>query len=121
MITRLSYEAVVLINEQITGDCVIRDPNGLDSALHRPFHTLFGDDAFDTLIEKAAVLLHGLATAHAFKDGNKRTAWTACQSFLGLNGVELADDGAAGPMVLDLVEGRMDHPSAALWLADRIL
>jgi death-on-curing protein len=120
MTVRLSYEAVVHINQQITGDCVIRDAAGLDAALHRPFHT-FGEDLFPTVVQKAAVLLHSLATAHAFKDGNKRTAWTSCLSLLGLNGITIeADQEEAGQLVLDLVEHRLDHPAAALWLAARI-
>lgn len=121
MTFRLSYEAAVMINQQVTGDCVIRDAGALDAALNRPFQSAFGEDAFPTLIEKAAVLLHGIATAHAFKDGNKRTGWTACQTLLGLNGVEVADDGGAGQLVLDLVEHRVTHQAAALWLVARVV
>lgn len=121
MIIRLSYEAALMINQQVTGDCVVRDVGALDSALNCPFQSAFGEDAYSTLIEKAAVLLHAIASAHAFKDGNKRTAWTGCQTFLGLNHVQIDDDDGAGPLVLDLVEHRATPQSAALWLAFRTL
>ncbi len=122
MTRRLSYEAVLLINQRITGDCVVRDSDGLDSALNRPFQSAFGDDAYPTLLEKAGALLHGLAAAHAFKDGNKRTAWTTCLAFLELNGVEIErDEDAAGPFVIALVEHQEDARTAALWLAARVL
>jgi death-on-curing protein len=31
--------------------------------------------------------MHALAAAHAFLDGNKRTAWTASMTFLEVNGL----------------------------------
>lgn len=117
MTVRLSYEAVVLINQSITGDFMVRDGGALDGAINRPFQSAFMEDAFPTLIEKAAVLLHAIATSHAFIDGNKRTAWTSCQAFLDLNGVQVVDDGTAGQMVLDMVEQRQGHLPAALYLA----
>ena len=67
------------------------------------------------------MLLHGIATSHAFIDGNKRTGWTGCVTFLALNGVQIHNDGRAGPMVLDLVEQRQDHRPAALFLAAHIM
>lgn len=109
-----------MINEIATGNCVVRDPGGLESALARPFQSAFGDDLFPTLVEKAAVMLHGIATSHAFLDGNKRTGWTACVTFLGMNGVQVLDDGQAGPMVLRLVEERQNHLPAALFLSTRV-
>jgi len=123
VIQRLTYEAAVLINQQVTGDCVVRDAGALDAALHRPFQSAFGEDAFATLIEKAAVLLHGVATAHAFKDGNKRTALTSCLTFLGINNVEIeiADAEEAGQLVIDLVGHRITHEVATMWLANHSL
>lgn len=121
MTFRLSYEAAVQINQTVTGDCVVRDAGGLDAALHRPFATGYGEEAFQSLVEKAAVLLHGIATAHAFKDGNKRTALIGCLSMLKLNGLEVDDDGTGGPMVLALVEERQDHRRAAFWLNAHLL
>lgn len=39
--------------------------------------TVFGLDAYPTLLTKAAALMKSLARNHALLDGNKRTAWAA--------------------------------------------
>jgi death-on-curing protein len=45
------------------------------------------------VIEQAAVLITGLALAHAFLDGNKRTAAIGGDTFLRLNGYSLVSSG----------------------------
>ena len=64
----------------------IRDEGLLESALARPRASVFGQDAYPELHLKAAALLHSLARNHALVDGNKRLAWTACRTFLAING-----------------------------------
>ena len=56
----------------------------------RPQASAFGRDAYPSLEEKAAALLHSLARDHALVDGNKRLALAASIAFLGINGVRLA-------------------------------
>lgn len=58
----------------------------LESAVGRPFHSAFGEDAYPTVIEKAAALFHSLISNHPFHNGNKRTAVIAFDSFLVANG-----------------------------------
>src|ERR1700758_800142 len=67
-------------------DVVVRDYGLLESALARPRALVFGQDAYPKLHLKAAALLHSLARNHALVDGNKRLAWTACRTFLAING-----------------------------------
>ena len=57
-----------------------------EAGLMRPAATVFGTDAYPTVWDKAAALLHSLATTQSLADGNKRTAWAACWLLLGLNG-----------------------------------
>ncbi|MFJ7078177.1 type II toxin-antitoxin system death-on-curing family toxin [Streptomyces sp. NPDC098781] len=78
-----------------------RAPGLLASAVHRPRARMFGTPAYDDLHEQAAALLHGIATNHPFVDGNKRTAWLATATFLGINGVDLT--GCAQDTAYDLV------------------
>lgn len=61
----------------------------LASATARPQTTVFGEDAYPTVHEKAAALLQSLATNHALIDGNKRTAFVATALFYELNGYRL--------------------------------
>ena len=75
-----------IAREAIDRDVVIRDYGLLESALARPSASVFGQDAYPDLHLKAAALLHSLARNHALTDGNKRLAWTACRTFLAING-----------------------------------
>lgn len=58
----------------------------LESAVGRPFHSAFGEDAYPTVIEKAVALFHSLIANHPFHNGNKRTAVLAFDLFLVANG-----------------------------------
>jgi death on curing protein len=74
----------------------VRDVGLLGSAAGRPQTTVFGADAYPTVPEKVAALLHSITNNHALVDGNKRLAWLAAVVFLDLNGwdVSLSDDEA---------------------------
>lgn len=63
----------------------VADYGLVESALARPQASVFGEDAYPTIHQKAAALLQSLATNHALADGNKRTAWAATRLFYGLN------------------------------------
>lgn len=108
----LSAEDALTIGRIAIGSTpYLRDAGLLDSACHRPAATVFGDDAYPTLILKAAALLHSLTTNHPFIDGNKRTAWLATVVFLRDNGAEViaADDydGEAARLVLAIADGSL--------------
>ncbi|HEY5114975.1 MAG TPA: type II toxin-antitoxin system death-on-curing family toxin [Nakamurella sp.] len=89
----------------------LRDAGLLDSACHRPSATVFGEDAYPTLILKAAALLHSLTANLPFIDGNKRTAWLATVVFLRDNGAEVITtddyDGEAARLVLAIADGSL--------------
>ncbi|MFZ0907062.1 MAG: type II toxin-antitoxin system death-on-curing family toxin, partial [Mycobacterium sp.] len=68
----------------------VRDYGLLESALARPGASVFGADAYPDLHLKAAALLHSLARNDALVDGNKRLAWTACRTFLAINGQSIS-------------------------------
>ncbi|WP_171171071.1 type II toxin-antitoxin system death-on-curing family toxin [Streptomyces sp. I05A-00742] len=104
-----SEEALIVAGCACADDTpvVLRDAGQLESALHRPAAEMFGEPAHPELMDKAASLLQGLAINHPLFDGNKRTAWLACVTFLALHGVELRPDiDAAERLVLDVTTGR---------------
>ncbi len=96
----------------------IRDQGLLDSALHRPRSSAFGQDAYPTLAEKAAALMHSLASNHPLVDGNKRLAWPASRVFLEINGSRpgLTED-QAFDLVMAVARGDADVPEIAKRLA----
>jgi len=89
----LTIEEVLYIHFQVIdgfgGLHGVRDIGGLESAVARPQTTVFGNDAYPTLIEKASAMLHSLILNHPFYDGNKRTAFAAVGLFLHLNGISI--------------------------------
>jgi death-on-curing protein len=70
----------------IGDDARASDYGLLESALARPRASVFGRDAYPDLHLKAAALLQSLARNDALVDGNKQLAWTACRTFLAING-----------------------------------
>ncbi|MBG0854882.1 type II toxin-antitoxin system death-on-curing family toxin [Streptomyces spinoverrucosus] len=111
----LSAEDVLAIAELAVDDqdVVVRDAGLLESAVHRPSASMFGQEAYTDLFDKAAALLQSLAINHPFVDGNKRTAWTSCVVFLALNEVQLRPDiDAAERLVIAVATGSLDEVKA---------
>ena len=73
----------------------VKDQSLLESAIARPFVSVGGKDAYETPVEKAAVLFHGVINNHAFFNGNKRTALLSTLHYLGENNLtvdKVSDD-----------------------------
>ena len=114
----LSLDDLLEIAEGIVPGVQVRDLGLLASAAVRPQMSVFGDDAYPTLVEKAAALMHSIARNHALVDGNKRLAWSATRVFLLLNGADIAYDiDDAERMVVAVAAGRLDVPALAADLA----
>ena len=117
----IPVEAAILINRSLPATThAVTNLGQLESALARPMHTFGGQLLYPTLIERATALLHGVATAHAFFDGNKRTAWLSTATYLEREGSPLQSIPAleVADFVVDVVVGNIDQASAALWLLD---
>ena len=109
------------IVSQSGGSPGIRDFGGIASAVAQPRVSLAGSDAYPSLIEKAAVLGFALSQNHGFVDGNKRIAHAAIETFLILNGFEIAasvDEQEA--TVLQLAAGTLSRESLASWLEEHV-
>ena len=114
MTTRyLALEDVLYLAARI-GEPTPRDVGLVESAVARPRTTVFGEDAYPDVHEKAAALLHSLARNHAFVDGNKRVSWLAAGAFYWINGLELdAPDDPAYDLVIGAATGALDVPEIA--------
>ena len=68
--------------------------------------------------EIAAAYAFGIAKAHAFVDGNKRTAFVTAVTFLKLNGFSFRPDPVAGVRMMEgLASGEVTEAEFAAWLA----
>lgn len=101
---------------------VVRDHGLLESALARPRASAFGADAYPSIEEKAAALLHSLARNHALVDGNKRLALAATIAFLGINDRQLTfSNDKAYDLVVAVAAGKLDEvPTIASLLAPHL-
>ncbi len=97
----------------------VRDRGLLESALARPQNLLaYGSP---DLADLAAAYASGIARNRPFIDGNKRTAWVVSETFVELNGFEIAaDDAAAYEAVFALAEGRIDESAFAGWMRPQL-
>ena len=103
-------ELLHVAERTLGGNVGVRDHGLLQSALARPQATVFGDDAYPELEEKAAALLHSLARNHALVDGNKRLALAGTIAFLGVNGRRLTlTNDEAYDLVMAIATGGLDE------------
>ncbi|HLV36476.1 MAG TPA: type II toxin-antitoxin system death-on-curing family toxin [Spirillospora sp.] len=127
MIRYLTTDELIYINEQLPvkepihkilqGRQKVRDMDLLETAVGRPMQTVFGEDAYPTLQEKAAALLHSIARNHPFADGNKRTATVAAIFMLQVNGLRVNWEAQeALSQILNIAEGRLSVGEFAAWL-----
>lgn len=106
----LTLEELLHVAHRVLGDLQIRDIGLLEAAAARPQTSVFGEDAYTGLHEKAAALLHSIARNHALIDGNKRLALAATIAFLGLNGWRLTlSNDQAYDLIVDVVAGSLDE------------
>ncbi len=118
-ISYLTPAEIYAIAEEVLGRKPdVRDRHLLRSAAARPTLRAFGQEAYPTLLDKAAALLHSLAAHHLFYDGNKRTAARAVVVFLERNGLRPAWSAAeAYDFILEIAQSRHTVESVAAWLA----
>ncbi len=102
--------------EIVAGTRQIRDIQLLDAAAARPAASAFGQDAYPTLREKAAALLHSLTRNHPFTDGNKRTATVATVFMFRVNGARVIwRQDEALTAILGAAEGAWTVDRLAAW------
>ena len=109
----LDLEGLLHVAERTVGMApVVRDHGLLESALGRPQATVFGEDAYIGIHEKAAALLHSLARNRALVDGNQRLALAATIAFYGINGFRLTlSSNEAYRLVMSVATGELEEVS----------
>ena len=99
----------------------VRDENALESALARPRNKW----SYEPTIGCAALAAaygFGLATNHGYNDGNKRIAFIAMYTFLGINGWDLeTSEPEVVQVMVALADGRIDEVELTSWIRDRLV
>ncbi len=94
----------------------------MESALAAPFQTFDGIELFPSLYQKAARLGYGLASNHAFIDGNKWIGAHVMLVFLALNGIELDyEQNELSDLFLEIADGSSGYSDTLLWVVQHII
>lgn len=120
-VPRLVLEAIHLDQIREHGGLLgIRDENALESALARAQQRWTYEPAADRA-RFAADYAFGIARNHPFRDGNKRLAFLAAVTFLGLNGLDLVttDEDVVEAMVA-LAAGDLSEEQLTDWIRSRL-
>lgn len=128
-INYLGKEDIIAINKEVVK--LSGDPHGVinEANLGHAIEAVKlkyndADAQQDKIVLKAAFLLQQLANkAHAFIEGNKRTAETATIAFLNVNGAhfEELDQQAMAEFILSVARNEQSLTLTAKWLKNRII
>lgn len=95
----------------------LRDLPGLEAAIAAPLQSFGGEDLFPTNVEKITRLGYGLASNHAFLDGNKRIGAMVVQLLLKWNGYRLQlEQGELADMFIAIADGTKDGDDLLQWI-----
>ena len=99
------------------GGSGVRDMEGLESAINRPFATWGGENLYKDVYEQAAAIGESIVMNHPFVDGNKRTGLALMYAVLRLEGILLnATPDETYQFVVDLATGEKRFEEAVEWL-----
>ena len=118
----ISAEDVILIHSRVIegsgGLDGLRDRDGLEAAVAAPMQTFDGTELYPTDIEKIARLGFGLASNHAFVDGNKRIGAMMTQLLLKWNGYDLTlRSGELADMFIAIADGTAKEKDLLNWIS----
>lgn len=116
----LTLEDLLEVAQRTVGpDVQVRDVGLLSAALGRVEARALGQDVYPTLEERAAALLHSLATTAPLAHGNRPFAWVATAVYLARRGrpSALTDDEAIA-LITDVLTGRLESVAE---IAERLI
>jgi death on curing protein len=92
-----------------------------ESALHAPFASFGGTEAYPALVEQAAVLLEHLAKNHPLPEANKRAAFLLTARFLDANGLQWGppDVETDAGLVERVAASEATHDEVVAWIRGR--
>lgn len=108
--------------EDFGGSNGIRDKGLLDSVCVAPYQSVFGQDLYPTIYDKAAKLLFDFANYQIFIDGNKRTAVYTCIAFLNINNYDLLlSNNDLYNLTMDVANNRIDLPEISEIIKNNVI
>ncbi|WP_161884272.1 type II toxin-antitoxin system death-on-curing family toxin [Deinococcus alpinitundrae] len=114
-------QALEIHDELLTlfsGSAGMRDQGALESALHQPHGSYFGQESYPGPLAQAGAYLFYVASAHAFIDGNKRTAAALAVGWLRAHRIGIADENGFVELTLQVARGELDVQAVINTLSD---
>lgn len=106
-----------ILIEKYGGSTGVRDLDGLESALARPFQTFGGEDLYPDFFAKAAAIAESIIINHPFIDGNKRTGYVLMESILRYGSIKIiADDESLYNFMISISTGEKRFDDIVAWL-----
>lgn len=116
----LTVEELLHIAARVLPSVEVRDLGLLEAAAARPQASALGSEAYLTIHDKAAALLHSVARHHALVDGSKRLALAAVVAFYGVNGWRVtATNDEAYDLVIAVAAGELQDVAAIAAVLER--
>ena len=110
-----------LIIKKSGGSDGLRDRAGLEAAIAAPLQSFGGVDFYPSDIEKIARLGYGLASNHAFVDGNKRIGAMMTQLLLKWNGYKIAlQKNELADIFIAIADGKADEDVLLKWIRNHL-
>lgn len=104
----LTVDDVIFIQSEILSSAPITDIGKLESAIKRAEQYHYYESVSD-IIELTAIYIIGIAKAHAFPDGNKRTSFLSATYFLDMNGYTLKENNELPDIIEQAASGAIDR------------
>ncbi len=104
----LTVDDVIYIQGEILSSASITDTGKLESAIKRAEQYHYYEN-INNIIDLTSIYIIGIAKAHAFPDGNKRTAFLAATYFLDLNGYILEENDELSTIIEQAASGVLDR------------
>ena len=99
----------------------LRDRASLEAAVSAPMQSFGDQDLYPTTVEKIARLGYGLASNHAFVDGNKRIGAMMMQLLLKWNGFQMSlRSGELADMFIAIADGSAKETDLLAWIQEHL-
>jgi death-on-curing protein len=103
------------------GDDNLANRGSLEYVLDEIHGSLYGQELYPDLFQKAGLIAWRIIVGHIFHDGNKRTAMESCRLFLELNGYMLKMGMDIIDTALRIATHEIEFDEFVLWLKNRAI
>lgn len=97
------------------------NPSVLEHVLVEIESSLFGQDLYPEIIQKAGIIAWRINAGHIFYDGNKRTSVEVCRLFLEINGLILKLDLSVIEIAIKIARNEITFQEFIDWLRRNII